>query len=139
VARLDARKLFAVTLICLAIDTGTAALTFTLVPDTFARFEVNDLLREALLTNNVWAYLKTESIRISLAVAVFALAWRFPIVRFTLLLLPMLFLLGASTNIIAMAVFPTDAMFDVLQIVAVGVISAVFLNHKSFRWIRKRG
>jgi len=135
---LDTRKLFAIALICVAIDTGTAYLNFTLAPETFAHFEQNDLFRWALVTGHVEGYLVAEAIKIMSVVTVFALASWITVFRLSMLLFPMILLLAASTNLIAIMVLPTDVMFKFLEIVAVGLISMAFLNRRSLRWMKRR-
>jgi len=135
---LDIRKLFAITLLLIAVDTGTAFINFTLAPETFARFEQNSLFRWALVTGHVEGYIMAEAIKIMSAVTVFAFASWIAVFRLSMLLFPMILLLAASTNLIAIVIVPTDTMFNVLELVAVGLISISFLNRRSLRWMKRR-
>lgn len=132
VASLDVRKLFAIALICVALDTGTAFLHFKLSPETFAQYEQNDLFKWGLVSGHAEGYLVAESIKVMAAVTVFALASWFTIFRLAMLVFPMVTLFAVSTNLIAIVTSPTIA----LQFGAIAIIAVVF-NINRERWFTK--
>jgi len=136
---LNLRTLLAISLVLIALDTLTAFLNYKITPDTFVRFEQNELIRRAFTAEDIGSYLVAEANAITFIVAIFAVSvwtrWGWP--RFALLLCPMMLALAAFSNVVGMAVLPNGAMFITLMLASALIVVAIFLNPRSLRWLQK--
>lgn len=126
---LNMRKLLCITILCLALDSGTAILHSQLNPEGFAQSEQNEYFRRALAEHDLVAYLQGEGIRLGMVFGLFALAVFRP-VYFGLLMLvfPMMLLVAASTNLTAILIFPSNAtLFIAIELVVTAVIFYGFM------------
>jgi len=135
---LDTRKLLGVTLICIAIDSGTAFATSRFAPATFAAHEQNALTRWAFTTGHVEGFLVAEASAVLMAIIVYVLAsWtKVTAWKFMAFYVPLLFLYGASTNVVALVVSPSSSLvFFPLVYALTCLILSMFLSRRFLTWV----
>ncbi len=153
--RVNAYKLFAITLVCTLIDLGTALLAMHFAPATFLAFEQNMFLLEAFKTGNVELMLVSEAIAImvvtvALAGVVWGRASKSDFLRgmsnsmvIVLWATPAIFLYGASTNVLGILVWtfiePAGVSFKLpfscISLAALLVIIAAFTGRRALAFL----